>query len=176
MLVDGAIDRVRVEVLAQRLGVTRGSFYWHFRDRDDLLRAVLQAWRELTTDSLTQRLEGASHDPRTQLRDLMSLPQRGSAARRLARIELAIREWARRDDMARLAVEAADASRMGYIAQVYTALGWGIAQARARAFLLYAYNQGQALIPEPGAAAQRGERLQAIEDLLIQAPPATGAG
>ena len=45
VLVDRGIDHVRVDVLATQLGVTRGSFYWHFRDREDLLRRVLEAWR-----------------------------------------------------------------------------------------------------------------------------------
>ena len=49
VLVDQGIDHVRVAVLAGELNVTRGSFYWHFRDREDLLRRVLQAWSERAT-------------------------------------------------------------------------------------------------------------------------------
>src|SRR5690348_13217440 len=64
VLVDEGIDHVRVDVLANQLGVTRGSFYWHFRDREDLLRRVLQAWHARATDQLTQRLEQASPDAR----------------------------------------------------------------------------------------------------------------
>jgi AcrR family transcriptional regulator len=96
VLVDQGIDHVRVDVLATQLAVTRGSFYWHFRDREDLLRRVLQAWRESATEQLTRRLETASTDPREQLRDVISLPFRGRAAARAARIELAIRAWAMR--------------------------------------------------------------------------------
>ena len=101
VLVDQGIDSVRVDVLATQLKVTRGSFYWHFRDREDLLRRVLQTWSEHTTELLTRRLETARTDPREQLRDVISLPFRGRAAARAARIELAIRAWARRDDTAR---------------------------------------------------------------------------
>ena len=60
VLVNEGIDHVRVDVLAQQLGVTRGSFYWHFRDREDLLRRVLAAWRERATEQLTARLESAT--------------------------------------------------------------------------------------------------------------------
>ena len=77
---------IRVDVLVGQLGVTRGSFYWHFRDREDLLRRVLQAWSERPTAQLTQRLESARSDPRDQLRDVMSLPLRGRSALRAARI------------------------------------------------------------------------------------------
>ncbi len=168
VLVDEGIDHVRVDVLAGQLGVTRGSFYWHFRDREDLLRRVLQAWRERATEQLTVRLEQASTDAVAQLRDVLSLPFRGRAATRAARIELAIRAWARRDAMARQAVDEADAARIGYIAQVFSSLGFSIAEARARAFLLYAYVVGESQMPTQGSAAQRQERCRFVERLLQQ--------
>lgn len=167
-LVDQGIDHVRVDVLAQQLGVTRGSFYWHFRDREELLRSVLSAWRELATEQLTQRLERAHDDPREQLRDVISLPFRGRAAVRAARIELAIRAWARRDAMARHAVDEADASRMGYIAQVFSSMGMPIVEARSRAFLLYSYVVAESLMSGQGTAAQRQERSRFVERLIQQ--------
>jgi len=168
VLVDQGIDHVRVDVLAGQLGVTRGSFYWHFRDRGDLLRRVLQAWRERATEQLTQRLASASTEPRAQLRDVISLPFRGRAAARAARIELAIRAWARRDDMARLAVDEADAARIGYHAQVFSALGFSISEARHRAFLLYSYEVAESLLHRQGTAAQRQERCVFVESLMLQ--------
>ena len=166
VLVDHGIDSVRVDVLAQQLQVTRGSFYWHFRDREELLRRVLQAWRERATEQLTRRLERARDDPRDQVRDLISLPFRGRSAVRAARIELAISAWARRDAMARAIVDEADAARIGYIAQVFSSLGFAIAEARARAFLLYSYEVAESLLCTPGSAAQRQERALLGERLL----------
>ena len=166
VLIEQGIDQVRVDALAQQLGVTRGSFYWHFRDREALLRSVLQAWRERATEGLTQRLESAHSDPREQLRDLITLPFRGRAALRAARIELAIRAWARRDEMARQAVDEADTSRLGYIAQVFSSLGCTITEARARAFILYAYMVGESLMTHQGTAAQRAERSRLVEELV----------
>ena len=171
VLVDHGIDSVRVDTLAQQLRVTRGSFYWHFRDREELLRRVLQAWRELATEQLTRRLESARDDPRDQLRDLISLPFRGRSAVRAARIELAIRAWARRDAMARAFVDEADAARIGYIAQVFSSLGFAIAEARSRAFLLYSYELAEALLSAPGSAALRQERALLVERLLQQPLP-----
>lgn len=167
LLVDHGIDSVRVDVLARELGVTRGSFYWHFRDREDLLRSVLRAWRERATEQLTQRLEGAG-SAREQLRDVLSLPFRGRAAARAARIELAIRAWARRDEMARHAVDEADASRIGYIAQVFSALGFAIGEARQRAFLLYSYLIAESLLGTGGGPAQRDDRTRFVERLMTQ--------
>ena len=166
VLVDHGIDHVRVDVLAGQLNVTRGSFYWHFRDREDLLRRVLQAWRERATEQLTARLERASCDPRAQLRDVISLPFRGRSAARAARIELAIRAWARRDELARQAVDEADASRIGYHVQIFTALGFEAGEARCRAFLLYSYEVAESLLHRQGSATQREERSRFVEQLL----------
>ena len=168
VLVDQGIDHVRVDVLAKQLKVTRGSFYWHFRDREELLRSVLRAWREGATEQLTARLESAHTDPRQQLRDVLSLPLRGRSAVRAARIELAIRAWARRDELARHAVDEADASRIGYIAQVFSSLGFAVTEARSRAFVLYAFVVGESLMANQGSAAQRLERGRLVEQLLQQ--------
>lgn len=168
VLVDEGIDHVRVDVLAGQLGVTRGSFYWHFRDREDLLRRVLQAWSERATEQLTRRLESASAGPGEQLRDVMSLPFRGRAAARAARIELAIRAWARRDDMARQAVDAADASRLAYHAQVFGALGFAGEEADHRAFLLYSYEVAESLLNRQGSAAQKQARSAFVERLILR--------
>lgn len=168
VLVDHGIDSVRVDVLAGHLQVTRGSFYWHFRDRDDLLRRVLQTWREQATEQLTARLESAHPDPREQLRDVLSLPMRGLAARRAACIELAIRAWARRDAMARQVVDEADGARIGYIAQLFSALGFGVTEARWRAFVLYTYVVAESQITTPTAQVQRADRDRFVEQLMLR--------
>jgi AcrR family transcriptional regulator len=168
VLVDQGIDHVRVDVLAGQLGVTRGSFYWHFRDREDLLRRVLQAWSERSTAQLTKRLETARDDPREQLRDVISLPFRGRAAVRAARIELAIRAWARRDAMARQAVDESDASRIGYHAEIFQALGFAPEEAAMRAFLLYSYEVAESLLQGQGTPAQRQARRTYVERLMQQ--------
>lgn len=173
VLVDEGIDHVRVDVLAQQIGMTRGSFYWHFKDREELLRCVLQAWRLRATEALSARLERAHSDPRDQLRDLISLPWRGRSAVRAARIELAIRAWARRDAMAEQAVREADESRVGYIAQVFSSLGFPVMDARRRAYTLYGAMLGDALMgeqmPEHAVRVQRQERLALVERLFTAA-------
>ncbi|MBK9133588.1 MAG: TetR/AcrR family transcriptional regulator [Betaproteobacteria bacterium] len=169
VLVDQGIDHVRVDVLATQLGVTRGSFYWHFRDREDLLRRVLQAWRDRATVALTRRLESALRDPREQLRDAASLPFRGRAAAKAARIELAIRAWARRDEMARAAVDEADAARLAHHERIFAALGFAPAEARARAFLMYGYEVAESLLHRQGSAAERDAR-RALVERLMQTP------
>jgi AcrR family transcriptional regulator len=168
VLVDHGIDHVRVDVLATRLGVTRGSFYWHFRDREDLLRRVLKAWQERATDALTRRLEQAhGNSPQQQLRDVISLPHRGRAAGRAARIELAIRAWARRDAMAREVLDEADASRIAYHAQIFEALGYTPEESRLRAFTLYGLEVAESVLHRQGDAAARQDRQAFVEALML---------
>src|SRR3546814_12122575 len=58
----GGLDAVAVEPLARRLGVTKGSFYWHFANRDALLRAALQRWGQPETDDIVARI-GPESEP-----------------------------------------------------------------------------------------------------------------
>jgi AcrR family transcriptional regulator len=173
LLVDHGIDAVRVDVLAKRIGVTRGSFYWHFRDRDDLLSAVLRHWQQVTTERLIERWEAAAAAGQTsaqQVRELMTLPRRGRTAARAARIELAMRAWARRDAAARKALDEIDGRRIDWGTGRFRALGFDDEEARARSFLLYAYQVTESLLPPRTGVAERDERALRIERLLIDRP------
>jgi AcrR family transcriptional regulator len=168
VLIDKSIDSVRVEVLSKNLGVTRGSFYWHFKDREDLLRQLLVNWRDHTTEQLIDRFERRNLKPRDLIRDLLYLPFRGDAAKDAASTELAIRAWARRDDTARQFVDEVDSKRLAYIAQCFSALGFDIAEARMRAFALYSYEISESLLANQGAESQKAERRSFMERILLQ--------
>src|SRR4029077_16472970 len=101
---DGGIDTVRVEPLAKALGITKGSFYWHFADRRALLDAMLDAWMQGRFAAIREQapLRGA---PAAVLRQLADLYTRNANARGLA-IELAIRALARTDEGAAKAVRS----------------------------------------------------------------------
>lgn len=174
LLVDHGVDAVRVDVLAKQIGVTRGSFYWHFKDRDDLLKSVLNAWRDAATEQIIKRFDNRHSDPRALIKELISLPFRGQRARRAASIELAIRGWARRDPMARQAVDEVDERRISYHAQLFSALGFPIAEARARAFALYAYEVAESVLSNQGNDAQKAERSALVERLILT--PLEGVG
>lgn len=172
VLVDKSIDAVRVDVLAKGLKVTRGSFYWHFQDRDDLLRQLLKSWRDAATEQIINRFERSGADPEALVRELASLPFRGKAAATSASIELAIRAWARRDEMARQVVDEVDAKRLSYVAQCFVALGFSFQDAGMRAFLLYSYMISESLMHGQGTDSQREQRRVFVEQLLLQ--PVTG--
>ena len=86
------IDAVRVEVLARDLGVSKGSFYWHFRDREDLLGRMLARWEEAENSRQNDDADGAS----AATRWARFIEQTADPAR--LRTEAGVRAWARRDE------------------------------------------------------------------------------
>ncbi|MDK2657493.1 TetR/AcrR family transcriptional regulator [Cupriavidus consociatus] len=167
LLVSRSVDAVRVEVLSKELEVTRGSFYWHFKDRDDLLNRMLESWRNEATEQIIYRFERRNLAPRDLVRDLLMLPFRGAAAQEAASTELAIRAWARRDERVRHVLDEVDAKRLSYISQCFSALGFGIAEARARAFSLYSYTLSESLLSHQGTDEQKAERRGYLEKMLL---------
>jgi len=114
----GGPDAVRIEKLAQVLGVTKGGFYWHFDDRRALLEEMLDAWERLVVDEVMERVEGGGGDARAKLRRLFAL---ASSSRDLMKIELAVREWARRDKAVARRLRRIDNRRMDYMRSLFAA-------------------------------------------------------
>lgn len=170
VLVQNGIDAVRVDVLAKTMGVTRGSFYWHFRDREDLLLQVLKTWHDQATEDLINRFERSGASAAALLSGLISLPLRGETAVRSASIELAVRAWARRDELARKVLDEVDAKRLSYTSQCFIALGFSFQDARHRAFGLYSYVIGEALLHDQSTVEQRQERRAYMEKFLLDMP------
>ena len=145
-LAEGGVAAVRIDPLAKRLGVTRGSFYWHFTDRAALHAAMLKEWRKRQSYRVATRIENQAPSPEARLRQTLALPHAGQRAKRAAAIELAIRLWSRRDTEAAKAVKHIDRVRLNYYAKLYGEMGHKPAEARKRAFLFYAALMAQAFI------------------------------
>src|SRR5258707_1684049 len=92
-LAAGGPDAVRVEALAQALGVTKGGFYGHFADRNALLGEMLDMWERMSTDEVLERVERQGGDVRARLRLAGAL----TFSSELLPIDLAIRDLSRRD-------------------------------------------------------------------------------
>ena len=167
LLIHRSIDAVRVDVLAKILEVTRGSFYWHFSDRDDLLKRVLLGWQEEQTEQIIARYRKQGVQAEELIRELVELPFHGRAAMKGASVELAIRAWARRDEMARRVVDAVDAKRLAYLDECFANLGFAAAEAKSRAFLLYCYMQSESLFRNQGSSDDKTQRRQFVAQTLL---------
>lgn len=144
-LAEHGVAGVRVEALAKSLGVTKGSFYWHFRDRPDLLAAVLALWKQGRIGDIVKQSRCEPGQEREQLYHLLTVYS-ASRNRKGIRIELAIRDWARRDPQAAAVVEEVDAVRFGCARGLFVARGMSEQEAATRSILLYAYVFGQSLM------------------------------
>ena len=120
----GGIGAVRAEVVARDLGVSKGSFYWHFADLPDLRSRMLEHWEAQATARILAMAEAASDAPLQRLARLLDLatsdldaPYGGYAT------EAAIRDWARSDPEAAAAQARADAARLGYLQALFDQAG-----------------------------------------------------
>jgi AcrR family transcriptional regulator len=117
-LAAGGPDAVRVELLAQALGVSKGGFYWHFDDRGALLDEMLDTWERVMIDESIARVEVKGGDARAKLRRLFALA--GSIGD-LLNVELAIRDWARREKAVADRLRRVDNRRMDYMRPLFGA-------------------------------------------------------
>jgi AcrR family transcriptional regulator len=140
------IEAVRVERLAKMLGVTKGSFYWHFKDRPALLDEMLRSWRQRATLGIIDRLERSNVPPAERLRELLKLLRHTPRASRGANIEAAIRLWGHSDPRVASVVREIDRLRLGHIKSLVESAHGDRQDATARAALIYAYVLAEAWI------------------------------
>ena len=152
-LAAGGPDAVRIELLAQALGVTRGGFYWHFNDRPALLEEILDTWERRSVDEVIERVESEGGDSRAKLRRLSAL---AAASEEPLRIELAVRDWARREPTVAARLRRVDNRRMDYMRSLFGALSPDEDDIEARCMVFYSLWIGSHFI-----AADHGPRSRA---------------
>ncbi len=150
-LAAGGPDAVRIEPLAQALGVTRGGFYWHFSDRRALLDEMLDTWERATTDEAIERLEREGGDATAKLRRLFAL-----TSSRVLMIDLAVRDWSRREQTVAERLRRVDNRRMDYLRSLFGAFCPDADDVEARSMLAYSLLIGNHFI-----AADHGPRSRA---------------
>ena len=133
-MMKSGIGAVRVEPLALRLGVTKGSFYWHFKDRAELHAAMLEEWHAATTGNIIGDVAREVLDGRARLRQLIT---RVPSEPKVARLETAVRSWATSDEKAKKTVALVDRRRVDYVASVLQEIGIDAATAQLRARIIH---------------------------------------
>ncbi len=118
-LAAGGPDAVRIELLAQALCVTRGGFYWHFKDRNALLEEMLDTWERTSVDEVIERVESEGGDEIARLRRLSAF---ASASDGLLRTDLAVRDWSRREQAIAERLRRVDNRRMDYLRSLFGAV------------------------------------------------------
>ena len=161
-LVQDGFTALKAEPMAKAMGVSRGSFYWHFADVEAFHAEILDYWREIAAERIIDDV-GAAAGKNNALQLLLHRV----FGERLA-LENSVRRWAVVDPRAKAAVEAIDKRRLGYVESQMHNAGVSRDVARARAQILYWAYLGFALSDRPLPAAQQRAILR---EMLRMASP-----
>ncbi|MGW3151454.1 MULTISPECIES: TetR/AcrR family transcriptional regulator [Streptomyces] len=164
----GGLSAVAVEPLAARLGATKGSFYWHFDNREALIEAALARWVEADTEEIIAAVE-TEPDPEQRLRRLFTEVTKPASADPL---EVSLLASADHPQVA-AALRQVTERRIGYLAGLFTELGFAEDEARRRALMAYSFYLGHAqlghavpyVLPSP---AEFPAYLEATMDALLR--------
>ena len=156
-LAAGGPDAVRIELLARELGVTRGGFYWHFDDRGALLEEILDAWERASVDEVIARVESGGGDARAKLRQLSVL---AASSDEPLRIDLAVRDWARREPAVADRLRRVDNRRMDYMRSLFGAFCADEDDVEARCMVFYSLWIGSHFIAADHGARNRADVLK----------------
>lgn len=135
LLVEGGVEAVKVMPLAERLGLSRTSFYWHFADREALLAALVDRWKARNTGTLVARCEAPAA---TITEAMLNLVDCWVDAQLFdSRLEFAMRTWGLTDPAVDRAMTEADATRIAAITALFRRFGYDEIQSDTRARTLY---------------------------------------
>ena len=155
---------IRIDAMCAQLGVTKGSFYWHFTDRQAFLGGLLDYWEYKATQAIIDRVEASGGAPRSRI---LWLLREGLSGQFDFSAELAIRHWARNDGLAAAAVKRVDARRIEFLEGILEEMGFAPEAATTKAIFLYSLNLSQGTIVRREAKAKRLERLHEFVDLVV---------
>jgi len=174
-LARGGLDAVAVEPIAAMLDTTKGSFYWHFKNRDALIEAALEEWERRGTLAVIEVLKG-EHSPSDRLKKLFEMTS--EMPPELLATEIALLGSPEHPIAAR-AVRRVAERRIAYVAQELEGLGWDPTSALDRAFLIYYLFVGRLLAehtaPRVKGMNSRQRYAQVIFETVV-APPASRVG
>jgi AcrR family transcriptional regulator len=162
-LAAGGPDAVRIDTLAQALGVTRGGFYWHFDGRQALLDALLDAWERRSTDEVIERVEREGGDAMAKARRAGAL----TFSSELLPIDLAVRDWSRRDPGVAKRLRRVDNRRIDYLRSQLAPFAPDETELEARCLIAFAVAIGTHFIAADHGNLSRTDLLDLITRQLF---------
>ena len=163
LLSSSGVQEVKIVPLAERLGVTSGSFYWHFKNRGELHDALLDYWEREMTDATVMAARAFEGTPRERIWQLME----SVMATGMARYDLAIWHWAQADAAAQSVFRRVLEKRFEFATWMFGEAGFDEAQAIARARLMVVYMMGESTLV-PDGSTERKEQLRLKYEILTR--------
>ena len=162
----GGPDAIRIEALAASLGVSKGGFYWHFKDRQGLLDEMLDNWEKTMVEDVIAQVESEPAEPRAKLAHLFTLASSVDFT-----VELAIRDWSRRDEDVTARLRRVDSQRMAYLRLLFGQLCADEDEVEARSMLAYSLFVGSYFIAARPDGKSRSQMVRLAIDHLLSEPP-----
>ena len=134
-LTDGNVSDISIGKLAKSLGTSRSGFYWHFKDREELIHELLKAWTHEITETITKNPEILQLDPVSRMTRAMEIVTNYDFSRH----EIAIRQWALSNKKAAAAVHSATQMRVDFFRDALSELGFSKEQVEMRATTAVCY-------------------------------------
>jgi AcrR family transcriptional regulator len=166
-LISGGIERVKVDVLARSLKISRGSFYWHFPHREALLAALLQDWQARNTAPFAAAVKRGDRNGRAEFQAIVDMwleEKEYDPA-----YDAAVRDWARTSSRVAKLVRQVDRARIKLLAQIFTDLGFGREEADIRARITYFHQVGYYALGLQESKARRRKLAPVYARVLLQA-------
>ena len=162
VLAHGGSDAVLIEPLARRLGVSRGGFYHCFANRAELLSQMLDRWEQRVIEEVLERVEDEGGDPRTRAVRAGAL----TFGQELLPVELAVRDWARRDAAVAERLRRVDNARMDYLREQFRTVCANEDDLEARCTLAFGFAIGNHFMTPDHGDRSPAEILQGVLALL----------
>jgi AcrR family transcriptional regulator len=166
-LAAGGPDAVRIEPLAACLGVSKGGFYWHFANRQALLQEMLDTWEKAVVEDVIARVESQPADPRAKLQQLFELASELASSPDGLAVELALRDWSRRDSEVAERVRRVDNRRMEYMRSLFGQFCVDENDVEVRCMLVFSLFIGSSFVAAQHGGKTRSQVLQLALDRLL---------
>ncbi|MBV6698210.1 TetR/AcrR family transcriptional regulator [Kitasatospora aureofaciens] len=167
-LAAGGPDAVRIEPLAQALGVSKGGFYGYFRNRDALLTEILDTWERTVTENVIDEVESGGGDARAKLVRLYAIASAGDDPMTSIASELAVRDWARRDEAVADRLRGIDNRRMEYMRTLFRAFCPDEDDVEMRCLITYSLRIGNHFIAADNGPRSRAEVMALTRQWLLR--------
>lgn len=152
-------EHLRIDELAERLGVSKGSFYWHFENRSDFIQAMAEYWRDTYTSAVAEEVIESDLSAEDQLRIVL----KETLVVKVARYDLAVRAWARHEPSIRSVISEVDAIRLKTLTSVFLDMGFDEKEARMRARVFVVCHSFEDAL---GKSLSRKEALEQLDARL----------
>jgi AcrR family transcriptional regulator len=163
-LYEFGIDAVRIEPLAKKMKVTKGSFYWHFKNRSELHDALLNYWEKEMTQSVLSAANEFHGSPRQRLINAL----REIVGKERTKYDPAVRTWARNDAKVRKVVEYIDKIRLSFLHGLFVDIGFDQQEAEIRSRLMYYYIMGECTVTVKEPLSKRMKNLDIKTEIMTQ--------